>query len=175
VELTEKFVIIFERAETFMKKDRFLIGILVGIGVLAVVAVGLFFLRQKQVDYVPDDTPQGVVQDYALALYKQDYQRAYSYLAEGEGKPDLARFQQVFITSQKTEFDRVGLKLGEVSVTGDNAGVSITLIHASGDPFQGSYRDIQSVTLKKQATGWKLTNMPYPFWEYSWYQPEIKK
>jgi hypothetical protein len=49
------------------------------------------------------------------------------------------------------------------------------LIHASGDPFQGSYRDIQSVTLKKQATGWKLTNMPYPFWDYSWYQPEIKK
>ena len=158
-----------------MKKDRFLIGILVGIGVLAVVAVGLFFLRQKQVDYVPDDTPQGVVQDYALALYKLDYQHAYSYLAEGEGKPDLARFQQVFITNQKTELDRVGLKLGEVSVTGDNAGVSITLIHASSDPFQGAYRDMQSVTLKKQATGWKLTNMPYPFWDYSWYQPAIKK
>jgi len=155
-----------------MKKDRFLIGILVGIGVLVVVAVGLFFLRQGQVDYVPDDTPQGVVQDFTLAIYKQDYPRAYSYLADGESKPDLAHFQQTFISNQKTELDRVGLKIGEVSVTGDNAGVPITIIHASGDPFSGSYRDIQTAMLKKQATGWKITNMPYPFWDYSWYQPQ---
>jgi hypothetical protein len=154
-----------------MKKDRFLIGILIGIGVLAVVAVGLFFVRQQQVDYVPDDTPQGVVQDYALALYKQDYQRAYSYLADGENKPDLVHFQQMFMSNQKTELDRVGLKVGDPNVNSIYAGVPVTLIHSSGGPFQGSFRDIQTANLKQQPNGWKITNMPYPFWDYSWYQP----
>jgi hypothetical protein len=158
-----------------MKNDRFLMGILVGIGVLAVVAVGLFFLRQRQVDYVPDDTPQGVVQDYALALYKKDYPRAYSYLAEGQSKPDLAHFQQIFLTNQNTELDRVGLQVGDANVTGIYAGVPIILIHTGGGPFQGSFRDTQTASLKQQANGWKITSMPYPFWDYSWYQPQPVK
>jgi hypothetical protein len=56
-----------------MKQDRFLLGILVGIGVLIVVALALFFTRQDNQDYVSDTTPEGVVHNYALALYKDDY------------------------------------------------------------------------------------------------------
>ena len=79
-----------------MKKDRFLIGILVGIGILAVLAIVLFSTRQTKATYVADDNPAGVVQNYVLALYKMDYPRAYGYLAEGQGKPDLASFRQSF-------------------------------------------------------------------------------
>jgi hypothetical protein len=63
------------------------------------------------------------------------------------------------------------MKIGDVTITGDNAGVPLTLIHANGGPFQDSYRDIQTATLKQTPSGWKITNMPYPFWDYSWYQP----
>jgi len=44
-----------------MKQDRFLVGILVGIGVLVVIALGLFFTRQDKQEYISDDTPKGVV------------------------------------------------------------------------------------------------------------------
>ena len=63
-----------------MKQDRFLIGILVGIGVLVVIALALFFTRRDQQEYVADDTPEGVVHNYALAVFREEYEsRITSY------------------------------------------------------------------------------------------------
>ena len=79
-----------------MKQDRFLIGILVGVAVLVVVAVGVFFLRQNDQTYIAEDTPDGVVHNYVLAIQLGDYDRAYGYLAEGEGKPDSSSRAPLF-------------------------------------------------------------------------------
>ena len=57
-----------------MKQDKFLTGILIGIGVLIVIALGLFFTRQDKRDYVADDKPEGVVYNYVLAVVNKDYQ-----------------------------------------------------------------------------------------------------
>jgi hypothetical protein len=153
-----------------MKKDRFLIGILVGIGVLAVLAIVLFSTRQTKATYVADDNPAGVVQNYVLALYKLDYPRAYGYLAEGQGKPDLASFRQTF-TAQRFDISNYGLQVGDVSINADYASVSVTLINAGNGPFNDVNRNIQSVVLRRQSGVWKITdNMPYPYWDYSWYQ-----
>ena len=152
-----------------MKKDRFLIGILVGIGVLAVVAIVLFSVRQSRASYVADDTPEGVVQDYVLALYKMDYARAYSYLAEGQGKPDLARFRQSF-TVQRFDISNFGLQVGQVIINADEADVTVTLVNAGNGPFNDVNRNIQTAVLRRQSGAWKIENMPYPYWDFSWYQ-----
>jgi Tfp pilus assembly protein PilV len=155
-----------------MKKDRFLIGILVGIGVLAVLAIVLFSLRQTKASYVAEDNPAGVVQNYVLALYKLDYPRAYGYLAEGQGKPDLASFRQTF-TVQRFDLSNYGLQVGEASITGDDASVSVTLLNAGNGPFNDVNRNVQNVVLKRQSGAWKIVNMPYPYWDYSWYQANV--
>jgi len=80
-----------------MKQDRFLLGILVGIGILVVIALVLFFVRQDKQEYVMDDVPEGVVHNYALALYQGDYQKAYGYLAEREDKPTYEEFRMPFL------------------------------------------------------------------------------
>jgi hypothetical protein len=152
-----------------MKKDRFLIGILVGIGVLAVLAIILFATRQSKAVYVADDNPAGVVQNYVLAIYKMDYPRAYGYLAEGQNKPTLASFRQSF-TLQRFEISNYGLQVGEVTIEADDATVSVTLINAGNGPFNDVNRNIQSVVLRRQSGAWKIDNMPYPYWDYSWYQ-----
>jgi len=152
-----------------MKKDRFLIGILVGIGVLAVLAIVLFSLRQTKASYVAEDNPAGVVQNYVLALYKLDYPRAYGYLAEGQGKPDLASFRQTF-TVQRFDLSNYGLQVGEVTINGDDASVSVTLLNAANGPFNDVNRNVQTVVLRRQSGAWKIENMPYPYWDYSWYQ-----
>ena len=72
-----------------MKQDRFLVGILIFIGVLVVVALALFFIRQDNQVYVADDTPDNIVRNYALALQKQDFQRAYTYLADNRWQTNL--------------------------------------------------------------------------------------
>ena len=55
-----------------MKQDRFLIGILIGIVILVVAALTVFFTRKDNLIYVTEETPEGVVQNYVVALHKRD-------------------------------------------------------------------------------------------------------
>ena len=82
-----------------MKNDRFLIGILIGVGLLAVLALGVFLVRQGSQAYAPEDTPAGVVNNYILAASRGDYVRAYSYLAQlnTQTLPTMAAFQASFL------------------------------------------------------------------------------
>lgn len=152
------------------KQDRFLASILIGIGLLIVVALALFFIRSGTQAYQPDDTPSGVVNNYILALYQGDYERAFSYLAEGDNKPDLARFRSAF-TSKQMDITNTALEIGEENVTSDHATVAVTLINNTGGLFSEAYRNIQNAELVRQSGSWKISNMPYPYWAWDWYQP----
>ena len=59
-----------------MKQDRFLTGILIGIAVLVVAALTLYFMRRQQAVYQPEDNPAGVVHNFVLALHNGEYERA---------------------------------------------------------------------------------------------------
>ncbi len=86
-----------------MKEDRFLTGILIGMAVLVVAAVALFFVRREAQTYGPETDPAGVARNYVLALQKQDYERAYTYLADFKDKPTLAQFRRPFVDYQGQE------------------------------------------------------------------------
>jgi hypothetical protein len=153
-----------------MKQDRFLIGILVGIGLLMVLAVTLFLTRQKQQNYVAEDNPKGVVQNYVLALYKKDYTKAYSYLADQNNKPTPDNFRLAFL-NLKFEVAQSGIKLGDEEISGSDASLTIVVISGGAGPFNDMSRNSQSATLRLQNGAWKITSMPYPYWDYSWFQP----
>jgi len=153
-----------------MKQDRFLTGILVAIGALVVVALALFFTRQGKLDYVTDDTPAGVVQNYVLALQKKDYEKAYGYLAEGENKPTLTQFRQAFINNMVNP-QGAGVEMGDTTINGNDAYVGLNIIYSPSDPFSSGYRNNDQAVLVKQSGAWKISRMPYNFWAYDWYQP----
>lgn len=153
-----------------MKQDRFLVGILVGIGALVIIALALFFTRQDQQEYIADDAPEGVVHNYALALYRDDYEKAYGYLAEADNKPTYNDFRQAFF-NRYVDPNNAGLELGEVEIVGEEAYVTVFLIYNSSDPFSSGYRNTEAAHLEKQNGEWKLLQMPYNFWLYDWYQP----
>lgn len=153
-----------------MKQDRFLVGILVGIGVLVVVSLALFFMRQQQAAYLPDGTPENAVHNYVLALQRRDFQRAYTYLPEGENKPGLARFQQSFST-QELNLSGSSVEVGESNVDANGiATVNITIIRTSGGLFTNINREPQLALLKQENGSWKITSIPYPYWGWDWYQ-----
>ena len=156
-----------------MKQDRFLVGILVGIGVLVVVALTLFFTRRDQQEYVTTNTPEGIVHNYALAVFREDYKRAYSYLAETENKPTYNEFRQAFF-NRYVNPDNVGLEIGETEVSDDEAFVSVYLIYNPSDPFSSGYQNTDTAHLERQNGEWKLLQMPYNFWSYDWYQPTVE-
>ena len=159
-----------------MKQDRFLIGILVGVGVLVVAAVGLFFLRQDEQTYMAEDTPDGVVHNYVLAVQMGDYDRAYGYLAETEGKPDKLAFTRFFSSSYRGESDAgvqiMRYELVEMDNGREGAVVDLVMVEFSGGLFREVYDYEDVAVLVKQDGEWKIVQMPYQFWDWGWYREE---
>ncbi len=156
-----------------MKQDKFLTGILLGIGGLVVLALVLFFTRQEKRDYIADDTPNGVVHNYVLAVLNKDYQKAYGYLADLDHKPTYEDFRQSFFNGMVNPVD-AGVDIGAVNINADEAVVSLSIYYASNDPFSSRYASEERALLVKQNGNWKLNSMPYNFWDYNWYQEQFK-
>ena len=153
-----------------MKQDRFLTGILIGIGVLVVLALVVFFARRDTQTYISDDTPEGVVYNYVLAVLNKDYEKAYGYLADLEYKPTYEEFRRPFLNGQVNP-NNTTVDVGISEINGDEASVEVTQIYNPSDPFSSGYRDTQRAILVNQNGAWKISSMPaYNFWDYSWYQ-----
>lgn len=148
-----------------MKNDRFLTGILIFIGILVLVALVLFFSGGSQASYLPEDGPEAVVHNYALALANGDFSKAYAYVAEGEDRPTQAEFRRLFSSG---ELDFVSLRIGEPEITGDEAFVLVSVVHAGRGPFDNGYTMEDSAALVRQGGAWKIAGMPYPYWAYGW-------
>jgi hypothetical protein len=154
-----------------MKQDRFLVGILIFIGLLVIAALVLFFVRQDVQVYGADDTPEGVIRNYALALQKQDFQRAYGYLADEDNKPTYEAFRRAYLTNI-LDVSSNALQVGNVQyISGNEATVSLTVLYAGGGPFSQGWSSTDTAALVQQDGAWKLIRMPNPFWAYDWYQP----
>ena len=156
-----------------MKQDKFLTGILIGIGALILLALTLFFTRQEKRDYVANNAPDGVVHDYVLAVLNKDYQKAYGYLADLEHKPTYEEFRQSFFNGVVNPND-TGVDVGSVEIHADEAVVNLSVYYSNNDPFSSRYASEDRALLVKQKGEWKLNSMPYSFWDYSWYQEPFK-
>jgi hypothetical protein len=154
-----------------MKQDRFLTGILVGIAVLVVIALAVFFIRKDTQSYISEDAPEGVVHNYVLAVLNKDYQKAYTYLADLENKPTYEQFRDSFLKGMINP-DNSAVDVGKSEINGDTASVEVAMIYSQSDPFSTGYRDVQRAILVKQSGRWKLSSMPYYyFWDSTWYPP----
>jgi hypothetical protein len=157
-----------------MKQDRFLLGILIGIGVLVILALALFFVRKDEaLVYQADDTPEGVVHNYVVAIFQRDYEKAYGYLAEKRDKPTLEQFREPFLQNYINP-DNMGVDIGGVEFSRDEAYVTVYIQYGSSDPFSSGYRNEERAVLVKQNGQWKIEQMPSNFWYWDWYQPTPK-
>ncbi len=153
-----------------MKQDRFLTGILIGIVILVVAALGVFFTRKDNLTYVADDTPEGVVQNYVVALHKRDFEKAYQYLANLKDKPTLEQFRQSFL-NHNVDPTNAGLEIGKTELNGSTAIVTLGIVNSPSDPFSTGYRNAEYAQLINDNGAWKIKQLPYNFWSYDWYQP----
>ena len=156
-----------------MRQDRFLIGILAGIGVLVVLSLAIYFVRRGGLTYGPEDTPEGVVHNYVVALQRRDYDRAYTYLANFTNKPDMPRFRLPFTNYQDRDISLTGIELASSSIAADgqSALVYLVVLHGGNGPFNRGYRENNTASLVLENGAWKIESMVYPFWSYDWSQP----
>ena len=149
-----------------MKEDRFLTGILIGIALLVVASLAVFFLREDTQTYLPEDSPDAIVHNYILALQQEDFERAYTYLADEEGKPNYTNFLRNVIT---TNTDSV--QVGDAEISGETATVALIFSNTNGGLFLDRYEYTESARLIRQDGDWKILNMSsYAYWYWDWYQ-----
>ncbi len=157
----------------FQETDRFLIGIVAGVGLVVVMAFAAILLRPAP-KYVADDEPLGVVQNYLLALAKKDYTRAFSYLSPTlRHPPESADVMGDHVARNSWAFDLEGttLTVNQVTVTGDRADVTVMQHYENrgfilgGGPADRPF----TVRLAREAGGWKLLHSD-AYWLECWEQ-----
>lgn len=157
-----------------MKSDKFLIGIVIGIVILVIVAVSVVLMRGQTENYVADDTPAGVVHNYFLAIQREDYEKAYSYLSdEIKAKPDLNDF--ILAADNYGYRGEASLKIGETTIENNRAQVQVAITTYSGGGLfdSGNYTSRDTVHLRATPSGeWKIFQFPYPYWGYGWNDPQ---
>lgn len=154
-----------------MKQDRFLIGILVFIGVLVAAALVLYFVRPSTITYQPEDTPGGIVYNFTLAVQNKDVELAYGYLAEQEYKPSKTAFRQAILNGYLYT-EGYALQVEETEyLDEDEAWVYVSVHYLSSGPFDSGWTSQDHASLVRQNGKWKLNYMPSPYWSYDWYQP----
>jgi len=139
------------------------------IGVLIIVGVvlGLTLGGGQTASLLPEDTPEGTVQRYILAIKAEDYEKAYGYLSPA-ALADTTNYDTYEEWSQRYSRYREsrGWKatLGESSITGDEATVEVTIdVFLPDVPFSDPvYTNRYSFQLEKEGTSWTITSPVYP-------------
>lgn len=126
------------------RTDKFFIGIVVGV-ILLVVVVFVYIQSSSEGTYIQDDSPEGVMHNYMLALQKKDYERAYSYLSPkllGYPKDVNAFIDDVLDHSWYFEMDSVTISVDRGEITGGTrAAVEVRESRFyDGDFFDGGSR-----------------------------------
>jgi len=146
-----------------MKQDRFLALIVGVIGLLIVAALVLFFVRRNSQSYSPENTPEGVIHNYILSLEREDYEKAYGYIAASIRRPDFAEFERALIR-KRPQLLQTSIRILSVKIEGNQATVLLSTTREDVEPFDPPRSYSQTVELIFQEGVWKLTRMPYDLW-----------
>jgi hypothetical protein len=145
--------------------SRWLLIFGVTIGVLVIAAVVLVLtMTPKETPLLPENTPEGTVQRYFLALQDEDYLTAYSYLSPPTTETyPYEQWRSPFTSpGEKPEWKAT---LGKSAVEDSQATVEVTIdTFRPGGPFDNPVRTNQiTFFLTKEGTSWKITS-PWDVW-----------
>ena len=148
---------------------RLLLAFGIAIGVLAIVAVVLVLTLtgERAMTLLPEDTPEGTVQRFLLAVKNEDYLAADSYLSptiDDKIAYDLRRNRVAGLG----EGSGWKATLGKSIVRDDEATVDVTVaVFRPSGPFENSVRTHQvTFFLKKEGASWSITSPVNLWWLY---------
>lgn len=149
--------------------SRLLLIFGVAIGVLVITAIVLVFTLagQGSASLLPENTPEGTVQRYLLALEAEDYQKAYNYTSFPSGAPKYEEWRDNAISSREERgSESMRVTLGKSVVTGNEATVDVVVdVFSPGVPFENPVRTRHTTfSLKKEETSWEITSPTYVWW-----------
>jgi hypothetical protein len=155
--------------------NKFLIAIVIG-AVLLILASIILVLRKPEPTYQAEDSPEGVVHNYFLALQKEDYERAYSYLSDTlPGYPaSLSEFTQTInYYAWHSSIQEITLAIENEKILDSQAVVTVreTRFYNHGWFESSTYYNTIEVDLLKVRDQWKIVNSNRYFM-WCWKQKE---
>ena len=150
---------------------RWLIIFAIVIVALAVATISLVLVTKgNEMTLLPEDTPQGVVQRYLIAIQERNYQEAYSYLSLDPSEKIESFDDWVRMIGEPRIYDGPTWKatLRKTTQNGDYTTVEITIdTLRPGGPFGNPVRSQQIVfQLTRINSQWLITSPTYIYWIY---------
>ncbi len=150
--------------------NRLLLGLGIAIAALAVIAVALVLFTQNTVSLLPQDTPQGTVQSFLLAIQNKDYPKAYNYLQLTEKGARVPYDEWVRDIPSTLPSSQSAWKatLGQATISGKNASVEVLVdTFRPNGPFGNStFTQQVNFQLTKVGNSWLITTRPPLYWLY---------
>jgi hypothetical protein len=149
---------------------RWLFIFAIVIGVLVIATVSLVLLTKgNKVTLLPEDSPQGTVQRYLMAIQEKDYQKAFGYLSFNP-TDKITTFSDwlMMVGPQPSSQSVWKATLGKVTVNGNDAAVEVTIDTARPGGLFGDSEFSQQLTffLTKTNNAWLITSPTYIYWIY---------
>jgi hypothetical protein len=151
---------------------KWLIIFAIVMGILVAATVSLVLLtKEKEVALLPEDTPQGLVQHYLIAVQEKNYQKAYNYLSfEPAQKNETYGDWLRMVTGEPQISNQAVWKatLGKTTQNEDNATVEVIIdtFHPGGpfgDPLRSETIIFQLIKIDGK---WLITSPTYIYWIY---------
>ncbi|MBK8899672.1 MAG: hypothetical protein IPM53_00690 [Anaerolineaceae bacterium] len=129
---------------------------------LLVIISFVVVLRRPQPTYRPDDTPEGVVHNYLLALRQGEYERAYRYLSPdlvnypasaAEFSDDIAQYRWEFRLDEDVT---LLVESGQINGRQATAVVQETSFYNSGLFNNNQYTRQFTMTLERSGDRWLI-------------------
>jgi hypothetical protein len=156
--------------------DRFLIAIVVGALLVAGAAAATTLVHRSEPAYRADDTPAAVAYNFLLALQRQDYARAYSYLS-----PQLANYPRSvaqFAGELGMQYPggperNAAVEVEPAQITGDLATVNVreTIFYTGGLLNSGENTMTYPILLQRVNGAWQVINGGN-HWNGNWQPPK---
>ena len=140
---------------------RWLLGIALAVVVIVVVGVVMGLVRRGD-SLLPEDTPEGVVQRYILALRDGDTLKAYTYF--GTALKEVCTYSLFANSSRYWLSEDVRAELVQTQSLGDGVVVKIRIVHGETSPFFGteSYSFTEEYILRREGDAWRFSEPPPP-------------
>jgi hypothetical protein len=149
---------------------RWLFIFTIVIGILVIAAVSLVLLTKgNKVTLLAEDSPQGVVQRYLIAIQEKDYQQAFNYFSFNPTDKIMTYNDWLMMVGpQASSQSAWKAALGKVTLNGNNATVEVTIDTARPGGLFGNSQTSQLIIfqLTKTANSWWITSPTYVSWIY---------
>lgn len=151
--------------------NRWLIVFIAGIAVLVVATVALVLSARSGISLLPENTPEGVVQRFLMAIQDNNYEKAYGYLSLTDDKGAKIAYDQWLATKPypyRSSPSSWKATLGKTMVTGERATVEVTVdVFRPSGPFGNAVQSQQVLfQLIRSGESWLITSPSYLYWIY---------